>query len=439
MSEEQVEGKNRHKMHAHPVVYILVALFGSASWLSTNSVWLELSLLTQKLPEGWSLPSYLALIVQIACIGPLIYTLILKGAKVNLPTPPLVFGLLVMCTVAEFCLAFFWDVTVEVFGKSHSVALFVLMFLMALVNSTSNVLFMPYMATFHPSYLTAYFVGMGFSSLYPSVVSLLQGTSSYECSYDLSKNSSYPVFSSPRFHIQAYTLLMASWMAMTLIAFSLLHFCHDYFANLGKDQDDFTDGPRESSPLKSQEETISRPTTEESTGRSALSRFVILSFCLAFICAQMNAVVPSVQSYATMSYSQLTYHLALALSSLAHPVASFLPMWIQPKGLKDLVGVTVAGTAGCTAIFVLALQSPKPWGVGTVYGPVFSVLVSIFTALLHAYGRTILTSVIREDAPHNESRLFWCGVFMQVGSFIGSLIMFPIVNVAGLFESAPLC
>ena len=46
---------------------------------------------------------------------------------------------------------------------------------MALVNATSNVLFMPYMATFHPTYLTAYFVGMGLSSLIPSIFSLAQG------------------------------------------------------------------------------------------------------------------------------------------------------------------------------------------------------------------------------------------------------------------------
>lgn len=46
---------------------------------------------------------------------------------------------------------------------------------MALVNGTSNVLFMPYMATFDASYLTAYFVGMGLSSLFPSIISMLQG------------------------------------------------------------------------------------------------------------------------------------------------------------------------------------------------------------------------------------------------------------------------
>lgn len=46
---------------------------------------------------------------------------------------------------------------------------------MALVNSTSNVLFMPYMSSCNMSYLTAYFVGMGLSALFPSLISLLQG------------------------------------------------------------------------------------------------------------------------------------------------------------------------------------------------------------------------------------------------------------------------
>jgi riboflavin transporter 2 len=172
-----------------PLIYTLVAIFGSSSWLSINSVWLELSLLTQKLPEGWSLPSYLTLTIQVchldikvylilfqlACVAPLIYTLLLKCAKVTVNAPPLIFILMLVCTIAEFLLAFFWDYTYDIFGVRRSAALMILLFVMAMVNATSNVLFMPYMAAFHPNYLTAYFVGMGLSSLIPSIVSLAQG------------------------------------------------------------------------------------------------------------------------------------------------------------------------------------------------------------------------------------------------------------------------
>ncbi|CAD5205884.1 unnamed protein product [Bursaphelenchus okinawaensis] len=437
MSETEGPQHNRIKMHTNPIVYVLVALFGSASWLSTNAVWMELPLLTHSLPEHWALPSYLALIVQIACIGPLVYSILTKCCGITLSAPGLIFALLLLCTISEFGLAFLWSVTMHIFGSYHSVALYLFMFILALVNSTSNVLFMPYMATFHPSYLTAYFVGMGFSSLYPSVVSLLQGSYTYECRYDPIQNATSPIFLSPRFSFEVYTVAMGCWLAMTLVSFSLLHFFHDYFANLGREPaDNLEVEPKEDSPLKGTQPT---ETQSDTTDRSSQKRYIILSFCLAFICAQMNAVVPSVQSYATMSYSLITYHLALALSSLAHPIASFLPLWVQPKKLNQLVGLTIAATIGCTIIFIMATQSPDPIGRSTIYGNGFAIVISIVTAFLHAYARTVLTSTIREDTPQNENRLFWCGAFMQIGSFLGALIMFPLVNFSGIFTQAYLC
>lgn len=84
--------------------------------------------------------------------------------------------MLIFCTLTTLAIGFLWEKTNFILGANHSLALIVLTFLVALVNSTSNVLFMPYMALFHPSYLTAYFAGMGLSSLVPSLVSLIQGT-----------------------------------------------------------------------------------------------------------------------------------------------------------------------------------------------------------------------------------------------------------------------
>lgn len=60
-------------------------------------------------------------------------------------------------------------------NSKRSIILISMTFFVALVNGTSNLLFMPYMQAVDSKYLTAYFVGMGVSSLIPSVVSLLQG------------------------------------------------------------------------------------------------------------------------------------------------------------------------------------------------------------------------------------------------------------------------
>ncbi len=56
-------------------VYILVMLFAIASWIDINGLWVELPLLVEVLPEAWDLPSYLIIIIQIANIGPITYTI----------------------------------------------------------------------------------------------------------------------------------------------------------------------------------------------------------------------------------------------------------------------------------------------------------------------------------------------------------------------------
>ena len=64
-------------MHKPPLYeHVLVALFASSSWLGVNAVWMSTSLLVDVLPERWALPSYLAALVQVACVAPIVYALL---------------------------------------------------------------------------------------------------------------------------------------------------------------------------------------------------------------------------------------------------------------------------------------------------------------------------------------------------------------------------
>ena len=55
------------------LIDVLAILFGISSWISINGLWVELPLLVNRLPESWSLASYLSVIVQIANLGPITY------------------------------------------------------------------------------------------------------------------------------------------------------------------------------------------------------------------------------------------------------------------------------------------------------------------------------------------------------------------------------
>lgn len=74
---------------------------------------------------------------------------------------------------------------------------------------------------------------------------------------------------------------------------------------------------------------------------------------------------------------QLTYHLALAIGNIASPIACFLPMWIQPRSMPVLVGLTGFTTVVCGAIIALALQSPYPVLHESIWGAVISVSLEV--------------------------------------------------------------
>lgn len=147
--------------------YGLIVMLGSSSWLGVNAMWLELPLLVRALPEGWSLPSFLAIIIQLACIGPVLYSCppsaLHPQAQLTQPWCRvwemfhswvlghrhwLIAGCIAFAAACMVLLALLWDRTAFVAGKDHSVALFAIFFAVSLVCCTSNVLFLPFMGSF---------------------------------------------------------------------------------------------------------------------------------------------------------------------------------------------------------------------------------------------------------------------------------------------------
>lgn len=47
------------------LVFLLVVLFAISSWIDINGLWVELPIMVQQLPEGWHLPSYMTVIIQV--------------------------------------------------------------------------------------------------------------------------------------------------------------------------------------------------------------------------------------------------------------------------------------------------------------------------------------------------------------------------------------
>ncbi|EGT43703.1 hypothetical protein CAEBREN_04058 [Caenorhabditis brenneri] len=261
------------------------------------------------------------------------------------------------------------------------------------------------MAKFHPAFLNAYFVGMGLSALIPSLLSLIQGTSNYWC--DVIK-------------------CLQKVLIIELDPWEVKHNQRkrsDYKWNEGNPK------------IFSFQGSIPSSSVPESASGAKLA-FLLLA--TALVNAQMNGIVTSVQSYATLVYSQDTYHYAVTLSNVVSPLGSYLQFFVKIRSIPILAVLTLCSSIATAIIIYLAALSPNWIFASQAAGSAISIASSLIAAALHSYLRVMFAALLREGN-HKESRLFWCGAFIQIGSFIGSAIMFPLINVWKLFHSAPSC
>ncbi len=123
---------------AFAATYLLIIGFGVGSWLAINGLWAELPILSQLTPEGPYLQSIINYTIQMANIGPLTY-LFLDLVCLNAICIVIFIGV-----VASVSLGVAYNSTTVIGGEKHSVALIALAFMLAIVDCTSTVTFIPY-------------------------------------------------------------------------------------------------------------------------------------------------------------------------------------------------------------------------------------------------------------------------------------------------------
>uniref|UniRef100_A0A452T0B1 Riboflavin transporter n=1 Tax=Ursus maritimus TaxID=29073 RepID=A0A452T0B1_URSMA len=447
------------------LTHLLVCTFGMGSWVAINGLWVELPLLVTELPEGWYLPSYLTVVIQLANIGPLLVTLLHHFQPSCLSEVPIIFTVLAVGTVACALFAFLWNVTSWVLDGHHSIAFMVLTFFLALVDCTSSVTFLPFMSQLPTCYLTTFFVGEGLSGLLPALVALAQGSGLTTC-----VNVTQPLDTTPstattgrtvflqvpgmthyesrylpaNFSPLVFFLLLSFMMACCLAAFFLLQrqprpresSIEDLLTSQvtlhsirPREGDDL--GPPDPGPSSK-----AQGLPEEKTASDHPAHLAFIYVLVAFVNALTNGVLPSVQTYSCLSYGPVAYHLSATLSSMANPLACFLSMFLPYRSLPFLGVLTVLGTGFGAYNMAMAVMSPCPLMQGHWAGEILIVASWVLFIGCLSYVKVMLGVILRD---RSRSALLWCGAAVQLGSLLGALLMFPLVNVLRLFSSADFC
>ncbi|CAF1128524.1 unnamed protein product [Didymodactylos carnosus] len=206
------------------LIYFMIILFGSATWLTWSGVWTELPLLVPILPEGWQLPSIFNLVTNISNIGPFIIVLIriFKKDRMQSYEVPLNLFILVFGAIVLIFLAFLWHKTIN----NHSFYLLFLSFCLSFVDCTSTVTFLPYCYRYEKFYLNAYFIGEALSSLLPAILGLIQGAGEIICTEKYSQQLNETLITQTllpaRYSIRIYFFCLLTIILMSLIGFIVL-------------------------------------------------------------------------------------------------------------------------------------------------------------------------------------------------------------------------
>jgi len=426
------------------LVDLLAVLFGISSWISINGLWVELPLLVQKLPEGWALPSYLSIIVQLANIGPITYGLMRSCMK----TPPsqnrTITLLLAVGCGASLALALGWDITSVIDGKMRSTGLFICVFFLSLVDCTSSVLFLPYMGIFRQVYLNSYLIGEGMSGFVPSMAALAQGVSGNPVCITLENGTSViqEVTGQARFNTSTFFIFLLAMMILSLLAFLLLQNLptarsERISCNMSsRSSATFSDALQDTSPDAADADTISNSSSNDVTGMTqqlgnkqpVKYNIYLLLAIQCFVCFLSNGALPSIQSYSCLPYGNTVYHMAVTLNAMANPMMAFLAFFL-PCTRQHVVGtLTVIGSLLSAFIISTALYSPDM--IGTVeVGGTFVVLTWVVSGAMFSYVKVSVAGMCRDSG-----WLFHCGVLTQVGSAGGALLMFILVNQVNVFH-----
>ena len=305
-------------------VFLLVIVFAMSSWIDIYGLYVELPLFIKKLPEGWALPSQFGMTVSFGNIGPLLFIAAVKLCPNKVREWPFILVIIGVGCLMCLCLIFVWDKTAYIAGQERSVGLIVTVAALSIVDCTSTVVYIPYLAIFKSQYITAYYIGEGLGSLVPGLLGLAQGlgsephcvNSTTDTQDDLlgenhTKWTVEAVYDPPVFSVEIFFLFLLGILVCSGIAFIILHtsaFCKKDHERAKPDcKKDTLAGDSELDQLNEKEEGCQETDCADDVAISSnmTNTTRICIFCLIFdVLFSMvgYSVLPSITPYSIIPY-----------------------------------------------------------------------------------------------------------------------------------------
>ncbi|CAF1543927.1 unnamed protein product, partial [Didymodactylos carnosus] len=417
--------------------YALIIILNLARWIDLNGLWIELPLMVQATPEKWALPSTLALTMSLANIFPLIIIVLRCWLRNRFTEIPFMYVIIVVGIFACMAIGFGWKITMFVLGDERSICLIISVFLLAILDSSSTLVFTDYMKRFHPSYLTAMFFGEGLTSVVPTLLALLQGVGGeITCRRNNSLTDQFePLYSEPRFSVSILFFILSSIITCSLIAFLILRWTSIVYVA------DALQKLTTNSYISDDNEMFlvngGLKTPKQNADLSTKQFFLLLFLCI-INASFILGILPSLITYALLPYGQKAFYYCVILGPLAYPLAACLNAKVPTVTTTIIVFGCIIGCLGCIYIVIIAFQSPCPIMSDTVHGGIIMIGIWLVSSFILGYIYMASANRIKRSWKRT-SGLFWLGVAEQLGTCLGVIPMYLVINTFKLLKDRQPC
>ena len=415
------------------ITAFLLVIFALSTWLDINGVWVELPLIVNEAPEGWTLPSYLTLAIALSNIGPLIIMLFKIIFRERLNERIFIYIEIFVGIISCALIAEYWNRRTYFAGQERSIFFIILVFLLGTLDTTSTVTYADYMKRYNSKLLNALYLGESLTSLIPSILASIQGVGGEAVCRE---NSTYPEYSSPRFTVQVYFWVFVGLILLSLLAFLLL----EYTSIAEQYQTTFTYGSPQianSDEIPMSSEPISIALREDfSMTKQSYYALLFIGFVSSII---LFGILPSIGTYAVLPYSQRAYYISSILLPISNPLSVLIGLLVRSILKFTLICVLFAFAIGVSIyVIVVSFLSPCPPLHDSVGGGILVISCYFLAHLCMYYVRLVIGNRIRQEY-QRESGLFWYGAASQMGSLVGAIPMFLLINVFNVFKSRNVC
>ena len=412
------------------------------SWITITSIFNELSIMVDDLPEGWAIASYLTLTIQIANIGPFIYSFIPKYIKTKRFIVNTTYGIFLLAFASIILLALFWNKTV----MNRSVYLIVFTFGTSLSDCMTSMTYWVMVSWFPSKYISWLIAGESSSGIIASIVIWIQQSGT----------------DNPRFSVGVYFLLISLVIPVSVISFYILLYKlnnGDYATANTSDLavqfgDDINKNINIEGNIESLQNKYDDPNITNSNNISFQyyrKYFVILSFLSGI----QNGMIPSLSTYMLLSYNNTVYVTSSTMSNITNPLFSLMVAYLDNIFVNNIAIYIMTAIFSFTSVyqFIISLCSPNPWGTNSsnavfTFACIVNVFIYIIGVGMISSCKAAMITLIKKNIEIdwnksdkmiklddiNKIYMEYVGIFVQIGSLIGSLLFFCLVNTTNWFN-----